>query len=445
MYRKTIIPVGIVIVFVALVASANANLIENGGFEADNNAAGSASSGSFTFYAPGDTMPGGWVVGLSNAYTFGNPYWGTYAAEGDNFAATGPGGQQETTLAQSFATDIGGTYLLSFYATDGSDTLGVGFDVTVGDLVTSVMTPASSTGWELYELSFTATDTTSTLTFHNNIGDATNIDDVVVEVLGKQVLVAESDGSTELDENNTLSDTLTVSLSVQPTSSVTVTLDPDRSTKDFKLNAEAAGDSLDLIFTAANWDTAQMVTITPVTGDADSVYREHGDILISSTSGDADYNLGTFNLVKFKIMDTDQTADDSGLLQSSTWVATDALGRQLPTYEQVGPPQSNKDVALFYFLWLGEHGQSGPYDLTDIVTANPANPSFGPIPAFHHWGESEFGYYVSSEKYVMRKHVQMFNDAGVDVLVFVKGKILEHRIRVLVLADTLRVRARIIL
>ncbi len=202
-----------------------------------------------------------------------------------------------------------------------------------------------------------------------------------------------------------------------PGSNVTVTLDPDRNSGDFRLNAAAAGDSIDLIFTTGNWDSVQTVTVEAVS-DADTVYREHGDMLISSLSGDSDYNLGLFDIVAVNIPDTNLSSDESGMLQSSTWVATDDLGRDLPTYEEVGPPKSDKTVALFYFLWLGEHGQGGPYDITKILEADPCNPAWGGVPAFHHWGESELGYYLSSEEYVMRKHVQLLNYAGVDVLVF---------------------------
>jgi hypothetical protein len=35
---------------------------------------------------------------------------------------------------------------------------------------------------------------------------------------------------------------------------------------------------------------------------------------------------------------------------SDTRVATDDLGRPLPTHEQTGPPKPNKTVGLFYYL-----------------------------------------------------------------------------------------------
>jgi hypothetical protein len=48
--------------------------------------------------------------------------------------------------------------------------------------------------------------------------------------------------------------------------------------------------------------------------------------------------------------------------------------------------------------------------------ANPASPTYGPEHAFHHWGEPLFGYYKQDDRYVIRKHLRMLTDAGVDVL-----------------------------
>ena len=102
---------------------------------------------------------------------------------------------------------------------------------------------------------------------------------------------------------------------------------------------------------------------------------------------------------------------------SDTWAATDALGRSLPTHEEVGPPKPGKTVAMFYFLWTNEPG-APIYDLSKLIAANPADPAYGPRTAFHWWGRPWFGYYVATDASVIRKHLQMCNDAGVDVLVF---------------------------
>ena len=86
-------------------------------------------------------------------------------------------------------------------------------------------------------------------------------------------------------------------------------------------------------------------------------------------------------------------------------------------------PRNDRYVGLFYFSWLAQHGKNGPYDITKIVTENPEavydinHPAWGPLNAFHHWGESIFGYYTSDDAWVKRKHVQMLTDAGVDFLI----------------------------
>jgi hypothetical protein len=103
-------------------------------------------------------------------------------------------------------------------------------------------------------------------------------------------------------------------------------------------------------------------------------------------------------------------------VKSDTWVATDALGRTLPGYKECGPPRQGKFVSMFYLLGHGQHGQQGPCDITKILAANPENPQWGPVMAWHHWGESELGYYVSDDEYVMRKHINMLVNADIDMI-----------------------------
>lgn len=105
-------------------------------------------------------------------------------------------------------------------------------------------------------------------------------------------------------------------------------------------------------------------------------------------------------------------------LYQDTWVATDALGRRLPEFEEAGAFKPDKKVGIFYFLWLGQHGTRGPYDITELLKDNPNDPKWGPKGAFHHWGKPELGYYTSDSEYVMKKHLFMLNDAGIDVLIF---------------------------
>jgi len=109
---------------------------------------------------------------------------------------------------------------------------------------------------------------------------------------------------------------------------------------------------------------------------------------------------------------------------SDTWAAVDALGRSVQNYSQFNEPKQDKFVGMFYFLWLGQHGTGGPYDITQII-ANNANamsnvnsPPWGAYGVFHHWGQSQFGYYLSNDTYVIRKDAQMMSDAGIDTIIF---------------------------
>jgi hypothetical protein len=109
---------------------------------------------------------------------------------------------------------------------------------------------------------------------------------------------------------------------------------------------------------------------------------------------------------------------------SDTWVATDALGRSLPASPEAGLPRQHRAVGVFYFLWHYPAGGLGPFDVSRILAQDPqaitnaASPLWGPMHQFHHWGESIFGYYLSDDEAVLRKHAQMLADAGVDVIIF---------------------------
>ncbi|OMF30786.1 hypothetical protein BK133_16765 [Paenibacillus sp. FSL H8-0548] len=106
------------------------------------------------------------------------------------------------------------------------------------------------------------------------------------------------------------------------------------------------------------------------------------------------------------------------------WGGMDSLGRELPSRENTGPIRKDRYVGLFYFLWLGQHGTLGPFDNTNIVAEWPEavhdseHPAWGPLQAFHFWGEPLYGYYLNDDAWVLRKHVQLLTSAGVDFLIF---------------------------
>jgi hypothetical protein len=121
---------------------------------------------------------------------------------------------------------------------------------------------------------------------------------------------------------------------------------------------------------------------------------------------------------------TDTAPPSNWDLYSDTWEAVDMLGRAVATGDKAPASRPDRFVGMFYFLWQGQHGQSGPYDNSKILAAHPealedaANPAWGPLHAFHHWGEPLFGYYLSDDGWVLRRHAQMLADAQVDVVIF---------------------------
>lgn len=113
-------------------------------------------------------------------------------------------------------------------------------------------------------------------------------------------------------------------------------------------------------------------------------------------------------------------------LFADTWVATDALGRRMPTSVEVGPPKPGRRVVgIFYITWHQEHlgvgdGSYGA-DVTRILAADPkarldAGHRLWTHPSYH-WAEPECGYFLSHDEYVIRKDMAMLSQAGVDVLV----------------------------
>ncbi|MFA7368961.1 MAG: hypothetical protein WC334_04885 [Kiritimatiellales bacterium] len=107
-----------------------------------------------------------------------------------------------------------------------------------------------------------------------------------------------------------------------------------------------------------------------------------------------------------------------GQIVCEPWAAVDGLGRTLPGAEECGPPREGRFIGIFYFLWLGGHEQQGLYNITEILKQPPEKQQWGPKGIFHWWDQPRFGYYLSSDEWVIAKHAQMLSDAGVDVVIF---------------------------
>ena len=102
---------------------------------------------------------------------------------------------------------------------------------------------------------------------------------------------------------------------------------------------------------------------------------------------------------------------------SDTWVATDGLGRRLPTFEDVGPPRADKTVGMFYYLWEDSHA-GVVRDAAKVLHADPQARLPLSNDDWYYWGEPLLGYYLLSDPAVQRTHAAMLTDAGVDAIVY---------------------------
>ena len=106
--------------------------------------------------------------------------------------------------------------------------------------------------------------------------------------------------------------------------------------------------------------------------------------------------------------------------------ATDALGRKLPLYENVGAKR-DKYVAIFYWTWHQGNDDTTYQvkNITDIVRKYPEamkdynHPAWGTQrPGLFYWEQPLLGYYKTTDPWVLRKHAEMLADAGVDAVFF---------------------------
>lgn len=106
------------------------------------------------------------------------------------------------------------------------------------------------------------------------------------------------------------------------------------------------------------------------------------------------------------------------------YAGTDDLDRSLFDASQVGVVTEDHDVGIFYFLWHGEHGDPGVNNMQEIIdqsgdaAGDLNNTLWGDVHEWHWWGEPLYGYYYIEDEYVMRKHVELLINAGIDFLYF---------------------------
>ncbi len=105
-----------------------------------------------------------------------------------------------------------------------------------------------------------------------------------------------------------------------------------------------------------------------------------------------------------------------------TWVATDSLGRTVDNSYR-STVRANKTVGLFFHTWHGSNSASGTRNITEILREHPEikndyqSPLWGHAGCYH-WNEPVWGYYQTSDEWVLRRQAEMLADAGVDAVFF---------------------------
>ncbi|MBO7407156.1 MAG: hypothetical protein J6V14_05940 [Clostridia bacterium] len=104
----------------------------------------------------------------------------------------------------------------------------------------------------------------------------------------------------------------------------------------------------------------------------------------------------------------------------------DGLGRILPAYEDLSKdrPQKTRYVGMFFWDWHNFFSVHVPMNVTEIIAAHPEAANDFNHEAWggrdsgtpYFWNEPIYGYYSSTDEYVLRKQAELLADAGVDVL-----------------------------
>ena len=120
------------------------------------------------------------------------------------------------------------------------------------------------------------------------------------------------------------------------------------------------------------------------------------------------------------------TAAAGQAVNSDSWAATDALGRKVREYKEAGDKKKDKLVAMFYWTWHTDFVADGDgkpvQNITETLRKYPEAAFDYNHPAWKHgtcfWEQPLFGYYRTTDPWVLRKHAEMLADAGVDVVFF---------------------------
>lgn len=102
--------------------------------------------------------------------------------------------------------------------------------------------------------------------------------------------------------------------------------------------------------------------------------------------------------------------------ETTTKVSETTSPPEDPEPKEVGLDITNRTdlVSICYSIWFDPIIDSGIYNIQQALDGTS---EWGPVNAFHYWGEPALGYYKSTDKSVIRTHMTMLADAGIDFII----------------------------
>ena len=104
-----------------------------------------------------------------------------------------------------------------------------------------------------------------------------------------------------------------------------------------------------------------------------------------------------------------------------TWSLVDRLGRVASGNAEAGDPKEDKIVAMFYWDWHNTDNGT-PLNVTEFMKEHPDAQNDYHHPAWpagsirYFWDEPVYGYYLTTDEWVIRRQAELLAAAGVDVI-----------------------------
>ena len=165
----------------------------------------------------------------------------------------------------------------------------------------------------------------------------------------------------------------------------------------------------------------------------DPTYKDMTTVPEDSREGSLTYTEsedGTTVTISYKVNGEvkSYTVPNNAINRFGGFAATDDLGRSTYSAPDVGVIGENGEhyVGMFYFLWHGKHDPTDKiYNLQEILDSTPdadkgklSTGKYGKVGEFHWFGEPLYGYYYINDEWVLRKHMELLCNVGIDFLFF---------------------------